>query len=121
LLLTSLITISAAAAETPGVTENSILIGSCSARDGPVSFLGRQTVMGASDYLHMINDEGGVFGRKIQLQASDDGYDPDKAPACFKRVTNEGVFALGFFVGTPTAKVDCAPGARRKDPGGRNH
>jgi ABC-type branched-subunit amino acid transport system substrate-binding protein len=53
----------------------------------------------------MINDEGGVFGRKIQLQAFDDGYDPDKAPACFKRMTKEGVFALGFFVGTPTAKV----------------
>lgn len=63
LLLTCVITISAAAAETPGVTENSTLSGSCSALDGPVSFLGRQTVMGAYAYLHMINDEGGVLGR----------------------------------------------------------
>jgi branched-chain amino acid transport system substrate-binding protein len=92
-------------AETPGVTENGVLIGSCSALDGPAHFLGRQTVLGASAYLHMINDEGGVLGRKIQLQAFDDGYDPDRAPACFKRMTKEGVFALGFFVGTPTAKV----------------
>ncbi|MGC2474661.1 MAG: ABC transporter substrate-binding protein [Candidatus Sulfotelmatobacter sp.] len=92
-------------AETPGVSDNSILIGSCSALDGPAHFLGRQTVLGASAYLHMVNDEGGVFGRKVQLQAFDDGYDPDKAPACFKRMTKEGVFALGFFVGTPTAKV----------------
>lgn len=105
LLFTIGITISAALAETPGVTDNSILIGSCSALDGPVSFLGRQTVLGASAYLHMVNDEGGVFGRKIQLEAFDDSYDPDKAPACFKRMTKEGVFALGFFVGTPTAKV----------------
>jgi branched-chain amino acid transport system substrate-binding protein len=90
---------------TPGVSETSILIGSCSALDGPAHFLGRQTVLGASAYLHMINDEGGVFGRKIQLQAFDDSYDPDRAPACFKRMTKEGVFALGFFVGTPTAKV----------------
>src|SRR5262252_10898892 len=92
-------------AQTPGVTDNAILIGSCSALDGPAHFLGRQTVLGASAYLHMINDEGGVFGRKIQLQAFDDSYDPEKAPACFKRMTKEGVFALGFFVGTPTAKV----------------
>ncbi len=92
-------------AETPGVTDNSILIGSCSALDGPAHFLGRQTVLGASAYLHMINDGGGVFGRKIQLEAFDDSYDPEKAPACFKRMTKEGVFALGFFVGTPTAKV----------------
>src|SRR5215813_10246417 len=92
-------------AETPGVSGTSILIGSCSALDGPAHFLGRQTVLGASAYLHMINDDGGVFGRKVQLLAFDDGYDPDKAPACFKRMTKEGVFALGFFVGTPTAKV----------------
>jgi branched-chain amino acid transport system substrate-binding protein len=99
------ITVSSATAETPGVTNTSILIGSCSALDGPAHFLGRQTVLGASAYLHMINDEGGVFGRKIQLQAFDDSYDPEKAPACFKRMTKEGVFALGFFVGTPTAKI----------------
>jgi ABC-type branched-subunit amino acid transport system substrate-binding protein len=93
----------AASAQTPGVTENSILIGSCSALDGPARFLGSQMVLGASAYLHAINDEGGVYGRKIQLLAFDDGYDPEKAPACFKRMTKEGVFSLGFFVGTPTA------------------
>ena len=94
-----------ASGQTPGVTDSSVLIGSCSALDGPAHFLGRQTVLGASAYLHMINDEGGVNGRKIQLQAFDDSYDPDRATACFKRMTKEGVFALGFFVGTPTAKV----------------
>jgi ABC-type branched-subunit amino acid transport system substrate-binding protein len=94
-----------AAGETPGITDNSILIGSCSALDGPARFLGNQMVLGASAYLHSVNDEGGVFGRKVQLMALDDGYDPEKAPACFKRMTKEGVFALGFFVGTPTAKV----------------
>jgi len=94
-----------ALAEAPGVTESGILIGSCSALDGPAHFLGRQTVLGASAYLHMINDDGGIYGRKIQLQAFDDSYDPDRAAACFKRMTREGVFALGFFVGTPTAKV----------------
>jgi branched-chain amino acid transport system substrate-binding protein len=105
LMFAVVIAISAASAQTPGVTEDSILIGSCSALDGPAHVLGRQTVLGASAYLHMVNDEGGVFGRKVQLQAFDDSYDPDKAPACFKRMMKEGVFALGFFVGTPTAKV----------------
>ncbi len=96
---------SPASAQTPGVTNSAILIGSCSALDGPAHFLGQQTVLGATTYLHSINDEGGIFGRKVQLLAFDDGYDPEKAPACFKRMTKEGVFALGFFVGTPTAKV----------------
>jgi len=95
--------VTSATAQTPGVTENTILIGSCSALDGPARFLGNQTVLGATAYLHAINDEGGVYGRKVQLLAFDDGYDPDKAPSCFKRMTKEGVFSLGFFVGTPTA------------------
>jgi ABC-type branched-subunit amino acid transport system substrate-binding protein len=89
----------------PGISDQAILIGSCSPLDGPARFLGKQTVLGASAYLHAVNDQGGVFGRKIQLLAFDDGYDPDRAPACFKRMVKEGVFSLGFFVGTPTAKV----------------
>jgi branched-chain amino acid transport system substrate-binding protein len=105
LVVTLGLVISSASAQTPGVTKNSILIGSCSALDGPARFLGNQTVLGATAYLHSINDAGGVYGRKVQLLAFDDGYDPEKAPACFKRMVTEGVFTLGFFVGTPTAKV----------------
>lgn len=92
-----------AQAQTSGLTDNSILIGSCSALEGPARFLGTQTVLGATAYIHYINEQGGVNGRKIRLLAFDDSYDPDKAPACFKRMVTEGVFALGFFVGTPTA------------------
>jgi branched-chain amino acid transport system substrate-binding protein len=105
LLFTVVLAISAAPGQTPGVTENSISIGSCAALDGPARFLGKETIMGAQTYLHSVNEEGGVLGRKIQLLALDDSYDPDKAPACFKRLTKEGVFALGFLVGTPTARV----------------
>jgi branched-chain amino acid transport system substrate-binding protein len=105
LLFTVVLAISAAPGQTPGVTDNSISIGSCAALDGPARFLGKETIMGAQTYLHSVNEEGGVFGRKIQLLALDDSYDPDKAPACFKRLTKEGVFALGFLVGTPTARV----------------
>lgn len=91
------------AQKTSGVTADSILIGSCSALEGPAKFLGTQTVLGATAYIHHVNDQGGVHGRKIKLQAFDDSYDPEKAPACFKRMLKEDVFALGFFVGTPTA------------------
>ncbi|HKW33852.1 MAG TPA: hypothetical protein VJN92_12665 [Candidatus Acidoferrum sp.] len=33
----------------------------------------------------------------------DDSYDPAKTEACFNRLTEQKVFAVGFFVGTPTA------------------
>lgn len=87
----------------PGVRENEILIGSCSALEGPSHFLGTETVTGAKAYLNMINDAGGVDGRKLKLIAYDDSYDPAKTQACFNRLMEQKVFALGFFVGTPTA------------------
>ena len=91
------------AQNTTGVTEKEILIGSCSALEGPSHFLGTETVTGAKAYLDMINDAGGVDGRKLKLLTYDDSYDPAKTEACFNRLMEQKVFALGFFVGTPTA------------------
>jgi branched-chain amino acid transport system substrate-binding protein len=91
------------AQNTPGVTDKEIVIGSCSALEGPSHFLGTETVAGAKAYFAMINDAGGVDGRKLKLLAYDDSYDPAKTEACFNRLLEQKVFALGFFVGTPTA------------------
>jgi len=91
------------AQNTTGVTDREILIGSCSALEGPSHFLGTETVTGAKAYFAMINDGGGVDGRKLKLISYDDSYDPAKTEACFNRLMEQNVFALGFFVGTPTA------------------
>lgn len=98
-----LLTATAARSQTPGVSESEILIGSCSALEGPSHFLGTETVAGANAYFAMINDAGGVDGRKLKLLAYDDSYDPAKTQACFDRLLSQKVFALAFFVGTPTA------------------
>lgn len=90
-------------AQTVGVTEKEILIGSCSALEGPSRALGVETTTGAKAYFSAINDEGGVNGRKLKLIAYDDSYDPAKTEACFDHLMSDRVFALGFFVGTPTA------------------
>jgi branched-chain amino acid transport system substrate-binding protein len=87
----------------PGVSDKEILIGSCSALEGPSHFLGVETVTGAKAYFNLANDEGGVNGRKLKLISADDSYDPAKTQACFDHLMSEKVFALGFFVGTPTA------------------
>lgn len=88
---------------TPGVTSTTIRIGSCSALSGPASFLGIQTQVGALAYLQMVNATGGVYGRTIELKSRDDGYDPERTSTCFDSLVKDDVFALGFFVGTPTA------------------
>jgi branched-chain amino acid transport system substrate-binding protein len=90
-------------AQTPGVSDKEIVIGSCAALEGPSSFLGRETVAGAQTYFHYINDEGGVNGRKLRLVSFDDSYDPAKTRQRWDKLMAEKVFAAGFFVGTPTA------------------
>src|ERR1700731_672381 len=105
---------SSRAQSAPGVTDKEILIGSCSALEGPSRSLGIETVAGAKAYFNLVNEEGGVHGRKLKLLAYDDSYDPTKTQACFDRLLAEKVFALGFFVGTPTAVkyVPMAEGAK---------
>src|SRR5262252_1308273 len=102
-ILLSAIVPKAAAETAPGVTSTSIRIGSCSALTGPASFLGIQTQLGALAYFQMVNDAGGVYGRTIELKSRDDGYEPEMAAGCFNSLIKEDVFAMGFFVDTPTA------------------
>ncbi|MBV9180956.1 MAG: ABC transporter substrate-binding protein [Acidobacteria bacterium] len=87
----------------PGVSDSKIRIGSCSALSGPASFLGIQSQVGALAYFHVVNDAGGIYGRTLELKSRDDGYDPEQTSACFSRLVQDDVFAMGFFVGAPTA------------------
>ena len=92
----------AAQKDAPGVTADGIKIGSCNALSGPASFLGLQMVIGAKAYFGMVNAQGGVNGRKIELETKDDGYEADRAAGCWESLEKAGVFATAFFVGTPT-------------------
>jgi len=89
--------------EVPGVTLDAIRIGSCNALSGPASFLGLQMVIGARAYFSLVNDQGGVNGRKLELESKDDGYEPNNAASCWESLQKADVFATAFFVGTPTA------------------
>ena len=65
----------AAAENAPGVTDSEIKIGQTMPYTGPAS---RFSAPGLAEmaYLKMINDQGGVSGRKINLISVDDGYLP---------------------------------------------
>lgn len=103
ILLAALLGLPSVATAETGVTDTGILIGSCSALEGPAKFLGTQTLMGATAYLNRVNGKGGVHGRTIRVLSYDDGYEPARAVECFNRLKKEEVFAAAFFVGTPTA------------------
>ncbi|UCD85157.1 MAG: ABC transporter substrate-binding protein [Deltaproteobacteria bacterium] len=85
-----------------GVTEDEILVGVWSAQTGPAALWGA-VARGTDCYFKMINDEGGIHGRKLKLLIRDDGYQPARTKAVVKElVEKDGVFAFVGGLGTAT-------------------
>ncbi len=92
-----------ALAET-GVTDTEITFGSCVPLSGGNKINGVAYSNGAKAYFGYVNAEkGGINGRKVKFVLNDDGYDAEKAIACYKQLIDGGVFATGLGIGTPTA------------------
>jgi len=92
---------SARADDAPGVTGTEIKIGQTMPYSGPASAYG---VIGRTEvaYFKMINEQGGVNGRKINLLSLDDGYSPPKTVEQVRRLVEEEKVAFLFqTLGTP--------------------
>ncbi len=89
-----------------GVTATEIKIGQSAAFSGPASVYG-QISTAESDYFKMINDRGGINGRKIDLIAMDDGYSPPKSIEVVRRLIEDEQVAILFqTIGTaPNAAI----------------
>ncbi|MBF6991049.1 ABC transporter substrate-binding protein [Cupriavidus sp. IK-TO18] len=89
-----------------GVTADTILLGQSAALTGPARSLGKQMNAGARLYFDHINQQGGIFGRKIRLEVLDDYYEPEPAAKNTRKlIEEERVFALFGYVGTPTSQA----------------
>ena len=85
----------AARAETPGVTDTEIKIGQTMPYSGPASAYG---VIGRTEaaYFKMINEQGGVNGRKINFVSLDDGYSPPRTVEQARRLVEDEKVAFLF-------------------------
>ena len=86
----------------PGITDTEIKIGQTQPYSGNASAYG---VAGRNQaaYFRMINEAGGINGRKINLISLDDGYSPPKTVEQVRRLVEEDQVAFLFnTLGTPT-------------------
>ena len=86
----------------PGVTDTEIKIGNTCFYSGPASSYG---TIGKAEtaYFKMLNDQGGVNGRKIVFLSYDDAYSPPKTvEQTRKLVEQDGVLLMLNPLGTPT-------------------
>jgi len=96
--------IHSASAEEQGVSANEVVIGMSNALTGPASALGIGVKSGALAYFNKVNSSGGINGRKIKIISYDDGYEPKQTvETTNKLITQDKVFALFGYVGTPTS------------------
>ena len=89
----------------PGVTDKEIKLGHTNPYSGPLSAYG---VIGKAitAYWNMVNDQGGINGRKITFITYDDGFQPPKTVEMVRKlVEDDKVFAIYQLLGTPTNTV----------------
>lgn len=91
---------SAARAET-GVTDTTVLIGQSAVFSGPVADTGNHYRAGIELCFDKVNKAGGVNGRKLELAALDDAYDPKRTAANTHTLIEQNkVFALIGYTAT---------------------
>ena len=86
----------------PGVSDSEIKLGQSMPYSGPASAYGALGLAEAA-YFKMLNEQGGVAGRKVNLISLDDGYSPPKSVEQTRRlVEDEQVLAIFQTLGTPS-------------------
>jgi ABC-type branched-subunit amino acid transport system substrate-binding protein len=103
-----LIVAPASAQKVRGVTDTEILIGQWGPQTGPAAPWGA-VARGTDLLVKIINEEGGIHGRKFKYFLRDDSYQPAKTKAIAKEFVEQiGVFAVVGGVGV-------APGMTSRD------
>jgi branched-chain amino acid transport system substrate-binding protein len=86
--------------EVPGVTATELRIGSTAALSGPVSLLGTIARCQAA-YFDMVNEAGGIGGRKTKFIYYDDAFNPAKTVEQVRRlIESDEVASLFSTLGT---------------------
>ena len=84
-----------------GATDTEIKIGQTAPFSGPASAYGTIGKTQAA-FMKMINDQGGINGRKINLVQYDDGYSPPKTVEMVRKLVESDEVLLTFqLIGTP--------------------
>ena len=89
-------------AQTQGVTDTEILIGSNNDLSGPFAAFGAPAIGAAKQFFDEVNARGGVHGRQLKLIAEDHAYQMPKAMQNINKLVNsDQVFVMLLSLGTP--------------------
>lgn len=91
----------ALAQQGPGVTDKEIKLGSWMPLTGPIAAYGVPHRAGIESYLGMVNDRGGIKGRKFSIVIEDNANNPQRTVAAARKlVSRDEVLAITVPFGT---------------------
>ncbi len=76
--------------------QEEIVLGGSIPMTGVFAFAGVGIHAGIQDYLKILNDAGGIKGRKVRYVFEDTGYKPDVSVAAFKKLTGSNKISLYY-------------------------
>ena len=76
--------------------QEEIVLGGSIPMTGVFAFAGVGIHAGIQDYLKILNDAGGIKGRKVKYVFEDTGYKPDVSVAAFKKLTGSNKISLYY-------------------------
>src|SRR3978361_1296614 len=94
-LALSLAASTAAFAQQPGITDTEIKFGNIMPYSGPASALS-VTGKAFAGYFDLVNEKGGVNGRKLNMISLDDGFSPPKTVEATRRLGENDKSSLLF-------------------------
>ena len=97
-------------------SESKIILGQSAAFTGPAAQLGIQFYQGAKLYFDLVNAQGGVGKRLIEIRNLDDGYEPDRCAENTRKLIADDAFALFGYIGTPTSLAALPLATQEKIP-----
>jgi len=88
-------------AQTQGVSDDEIVVGTVQDLSGPLAGYGKEARQGMQMRVDEVNAAGGIYGRKLKFVVEDHGYDPRKAQlVAQKMVQQDKIFAMVGSIGT---------------------
>ena len=89
-VLIALGAVTAATAQQPGISDTEIKFGNIMPYSGPASALS-VTGKAFAAYFDLVNEKGGVNGRKLNMISLDDGFSPPKTVEATRRLVDYAV------------------------------
>jgi branched-chain amino acid transport system substrate-binding protein len=84
----------------PASVDHVIKIGGQCDRTEPVKLISVELCPGITDYVKLVNKQGGVMGHRLEYTEIEHGYSVDRGVEAYERLKHDGAVAV-FDAGTP--------------------